>query len=81
MRNEKLREVKATLRGFFAKQDDAYLTRVFSGCRDETFGVMEACYCLVGLMDGGYAENWTDNQDAECALLRLSGPQQIGICR
>jgi hypothetical protein len=55
MRDATLRSAKATLRAFFAGQDDKYLTRVADECRAGVFCFMESCHCLRGLLEGGYA--------------------------
>ena len=79
MRNEQIREAKATLRQWFSDDqiaDDAYLTRVVDECRAGTFRFDSQCYCARGLLDGGY-DGTLASTDAACgaetALWFLSG--------
>lgn len=74
MRDATLKEAKATLRGFFASQDQAYLTRVVDECRAGRFAFMQHCHCLKGLCEGGYwgvAARTPECQAAESHLNRL----------
>ncbi|HSE36210.1 MAG TPA: hypothetical protein VLG74_02840 [Blastocatellia bacterium] len=84
MRDATLREAKATLRGWFAGQDDGYLMRVVAECRAETFGYWDACHCLLGCLTefpsygyyaGLYRTRTKSMQIAENALYLLGAPE------
>lgn len=69
MRDTTLREAKATLRGFFAGQDTAYLTRVVDKCRSGEFAYSSTCNCILGLTESGYwGRHSSEAYRAESAL-------------
>ena len=78
MRNERLRDAKATSRAWYHANDLPYLLRVIDECRAGTFCYASDIHCLRGLCDGGFYGELANSAGAffaEAALYDLGTPR------